>query len=120
MDMYLLFSSHRSDIFPVGDLAVLQPSWGSQVCSLFQVGRSPRSSLTRAFSAGKMDKPEMLRAAERWKPYRRCGCNLPINQAINFHQTINQSINNQNLGPHTRDDAYMKSGNACMPSAVLF
>ena len=52
VDMYLLFSAHRPDIFPVGDLAVVKG-----LHSFLGI-------------AAKMDKAAMLQVAERWRPYR--------------------------------------------------
>lgn len=52
MDVFLLMVLHRSDIFPIGDLALIQ--------SLKKVKRLPAD----------VSKERILSIAETWKPFR--------------------------------------------------
>ncbi len=58
VDVYLLFVLQRTDIFPIGDLAMVN--------ALREIKKLPAS----------LPKQELLTIAEKWKPYRSIACML--------------------------------------------
>jgi DNA-3-methyladenine glycosylase II len=58
VDVYLLFALQRTDVFPIGDLAMVN--------ALKEIKKLPAS----------LSKEELLIIAEKWKPYRSIACIL--------------------------------------------